>query len=225
MENTTGPDSKSNIETLKTTIVHSIDQHLGAPFTIQRLCELLLEPRKHYKMFIKYLRAIEKVLLVTSTWEEFAENVVDTKDKPDATFPAQYIPTGLDLEPINFDNSQPEAQEKVLKKEQAEGMEDRPVKEKTASDTDKTPLSKDGKVDTPKDPSIPMNTEEHEKDKEVAIAEANPDQKSDAQACTFEAPSAMDCDISLESPAKKEVSALQDEVETTDGSAGMDMDE
>ena len=33
----------------------------SAPFTIQRLAELVVEPRKHYKRTDKFLRAIEKV--------------------------------------------------------------------------------------------------------------------------------------------------------------------
>ena len=33
----------------------------SAPFTIQRLCELLTEPNKHYQRIDKFLRGIEKV--------------------------------------------------------------------------------------------------------------------------------------------------------------------
>lgn len=43
----------------------------STPFTIQRLCELCLYPQKHYRMIGKYLRAVEKTLLVTSTWDAF----------------------------------------------------------------------------------------------------------------------------------------------------------
>ena len=32
-----------------------------APFTVQRLLELLLEPNKHYRKFDKYARGLEKV--------------------------------------------------------------------------------------------------------------------------------------------------------------------
>jgi len=41
------------------------------PFTIQRVCELCLHPRQHYTSVGKYLRAVEKSLLVTSTWDSF----------------------------------------------------------------------------------------------------------------------------------------------------------
>ena len=43
----------------------------SAPFTIQRIAELCLHPTKHYKYLGKYLRAVEKSLLVTSTWDSF----------------------------------------------------------------------------------------------------------------------------------------------------------
>lgn len=48
------------------------------PFTIQRICELCLHPKEHYKTVGKYLRAIEKSVLVTSTWDAFP--VPDVKD-------------------------------------------------------------------------------------------------------------------------------------------------
>jgi len=41
------------------------------PFTIQRVCELCLHPNQHYKSVGKYLRAVEKSLLVTSSWNAF----------------------------------------------------------------------------------------------------------------------------------------------------------
>ncbi|KAF8232321.1 PPP4R2-domain-containing protein [Tricholoma matsutake] len=41
------------------------------PFTIQRVCELCLHPKQHYSSVGKYLRAMEKSLLVTSSWDSF----------------------------------------------------------------------------------------------------------------------------------------------------------
>ncbi|KAI8338641.1 hypothetical protein BC941DRAFT_423454 [Chlamydoabsidia padenii] len=64
-------DVLSTINGIKTNILHSIDHHEGTPFSIQRLCELIRSPTRHYRLFIKYLYAIEKVLSVASTWESF----------------------------------------------------------------------------------------------------------------------------------------------------------
>lgn len=46
------------------------------PYTIQRLAELILRPKLHYKSLSKYLRAVEKTVMVTSTTEDF--KVFDT---------------------------------------------------------------------------------------------------------------------------------------------------
>lgn len=43
----------------------------STPFTIQRISELCVTPRQHYKYVGKYLRAVEKCLLVTSSWDTF----------------------------------------------------------------------------------------------------------------------------------------------------------
>jgi len=41
----------------------------ASPFTLGRICELLLEPKKHYDRGDKFLRAFEKCITVTSTNE------------------------------------------------------------------------------------------------------------------------------------------------------------
>eukprot|EP00208_Stichococcus_sp_RCC1054_P005948 CAMPEP_0206148544 /NCGR_PEP_ID=MMETSP1473-20131121/36932_1 /ASSEMBLY_ACC=CAM_ASM_001109 /TAXON_ID=1461547 /ORGANISM="Stichococcus sp, Strain RCC1054" /LENGTH=138 /DNA_ID=CAMNT_0053545913 /DNA_START=159 /DNA_END=571 /DNA_ORIENTATION=+ len=38
----------------------------GAPWTLQRLCEVVLEPRKQYSRFQKLAQALEKLLRVTT---------------------------------------------------------------------------------------------------------------------------------------------------------------
>lgn len=51
----------------KNEIMKSFDWFYAAPFTIQRLCELLVEPGKHYHRTDKLMRCIEKNILVVST--------------------------------------------------------------------------------------------------------------------------------------------------------------
>ncbi|ORE07625.1 hypothetical protein BCV72DRAFT_273145 [Rhizopus microsporus var. microsporus] len=43
------------------------------PFTIQRVCELVVNPTQHYKTYLKYLRALQKTLGVRSSWQEFVD--------------------------------------------------------------------------------------------------------------------------------------------------------
>ncbi|KAI0079895.1 PPP4R2-domain-containing protein [Panus rudis PR-1116 ss-1] len=70
--------SKEEAGDFKTEICKLLDGLEGAPFTIQRVCELLLHPQRHYKYIGKYLRAVEKTLLVTSTWDAFPAGVQGT---------------------------------------------------------------------------------------------------------------------------------------------------
>ncbi|GMH39194.1 hypothetical protein BSKO_07092 [Bryopsis sp. KO-2023] len=48
-------------------LVGHLEALSGAPFTIQRLCEVVLEPQKQYSRLDKVVVAIEKLLLVTIT--------------------------------------------------------------------------------------------------------------------------------------------------------------
>jgi len=58
-----------NYERMKSSLLERFDAFTGAPFTIQRICELLINPRKEYNRADKYMRAIEKNILVVSTRE------------------------------------------------------------------------------------------------------------------------------------------------------------
>ncbi|KAI7825474.1 PPP4R2-domain-containing protein [Kickxella alabastrina] len=59
--------------------IHDLEERINyclrtfdeAPFTIQRIAELLMWPERHYRNVIKFLRAVERVVYVTSTVEEF----------------------------------------------------------------------------------------------------------------------------------------------------------
>lgn len=50
-------------------ILHHFDTFSGAPFTIQRLCEIMIDPTRHYKRTDKFLRGLEKNILVVSNIE------------------------------------------------------------------------------------------------------------------------------------------------------------
>lgn len=45
------------------TLFERFDNFQTAPFTIQRLCELLSDPKKHYNRLDKFMRALEKNIL------------------------------------------------------------------------------------------------------------------------------------------------------------------
>jgi len=81
----------------KESISKLLDDFEGVPFTIQRVCELCLTPRKHYKYIGKYLRAIEKALLVTSTWDAFP--IVPSGSKPPGITGTSITSTSLSAPP------------------------------------------------------------------------------------------------------------------------------
>ncbi|KAG0366539.1 protein phosphatase 4, regulatory subunit 2 [Mortierella sp. AD032] len=64
-----------------------LDAFPSAPFTIQRVCELVSTPNEHHTNLIKYLRAVEKVLMITSSINEFSNpayngpSALDGKDE------------------------------------------------------------------------------------------------------------------------------------------------
>ncbi|KAK8752839.1 hypothetical protein OTU49_007857 [Cherax quadricarinatus] len=50
-------------------LLRHFDTFTGAPFTIQRLCEIMVDPTRHYKRTDKFLRGLEKNVLVVSNIE------------------------------------------------------------------------------------------------------------------------------------------------------------
>ncbi|KAL2091485.1 hypothetical protein ACEWY4_013748 [Coilia grayii] len=53
-------------EEMKTRILKIVNGYTGIPFTIQRLCELLTEPKRNYTGTEKFLRGVEKNVMVVS---------------------------------------------------------------------------------------------------------------------------------------------------------------
>ncbi|GAB1608297.1 serine/threonine-protein phosphatase 4 regulatory subunit 2-like [Argonauta hians] len=63
-------------EEMRNRIINAVNRFHGAPFTIQRLCELITEPTRHYKRSDKFLRGIEKNIMVVSTVDPYGRKVV-----------------------------------------------------------------------------------------------------------------------------------------------------
>ncbi|KAF2356829.1 Protein phosphatase 4 core regulatory subunit R2 [Trinorchestia longiramus] len=58
----------------KEKLLQHFDSFTGAPFTIQRLCEILMDPGRHYRRTDKLLRGLEKNILVVSTIGRLSED-------------------------------------------------------------------------------------------------------------------------------------------------------
>ncbi len=48
-------------------VFQQLECFCGVPFTVQRLCELMTAPKRHYKRSDKFMRALEKNMLIVST--------------------------------------------------------------------------------------------------------------------------------------------------------------
>lgn len=56
-----------NLDNFRNELLEIFDKFICAPFTIQRVSELLTNPKKHYKSTAKFFRGLEKNILVVST--------------------------------------------------------------------------------------------------------------------------------------------------------------
>lgn len=123
--------------------------HCSCPFTIQRLCELVIEPKKYYKMYVKYLRAVDKILSVTSYWEDFVNSETNKQGEDNKVEVPLLLPSfSVELEAHHFEMPKGEIDEEdkvVEEEEQGDAMEDvtkdEQVVEKIIKDDEK--VSKD----------------------------------------------------------------------------------
>ncbi|KAI9480495.1 MAG: PPP4R2-domain-containing protein [Benjaminiella poitrasii] len=158
---------KQSVDDLSMKITHIINDHKNCPFTIQRLCELVIEPKKYYKMYIKYLRAVEKVLLVTSYWEDYVHSAIDDElesllnNNHSSTFSMFNRIGEVEVEPIEFDTSHEDSNEI---EENQEHDKDEEQKEK---ETDKF---RDNKKDIATVVKENKNSAEGESTKDESIA-------------------------------------------------------
>jgi PPP4R2 len=54
-----------NFDAVKGKVFEQLDAFIGIPFTVQRLAELVTSPRRHYRRTDKFMRALEKNMLVS----------------------------------------------------------------------------------------------------------------------------------------------------------------
>ncbi|KAJ2951634.1 hypothetical protein O0L34_g13792 [Tuta absoluta] len=81
-----------NYDTMKNSLLERLDSFSSAPFTVQRICELLAFPRKQYNRVDKFMRAVEKNILVVSTREPGPQRHAE----PENGEPAEPIVNGSD---------------------------------------------------------------------------------------------------------------------------------
>lgn len=73
-------------------ILDAFQRFSGAPFTVQRICELVTQPKKHYTQCDKFLRGIEKNVMVVSTVDPCGRKIVSE---------SRGLVNGLDMNGVN----------------------------------------------------------------------------------------------------------------------------
>lgn len=86
-----------NYDTMKNSLLERLDSFPSAPFTVQRLCELLTSPRKEYRRADKFMRAIEKNILVVSTREPGNGRRSDNNGQPELLMNGVMDGRGIEL--------------------------------------------------------------------------------------------------------------------------------
>ncbi|CAH1783275.1 unnamed protein product [Owenia fusiformis] len=79
MENVTPCPNVENVKftEIKERLINAVNNFNGAPFTIQRLCELVTNPKQHYKRPDKFVRGIEKNINVVSSVDPSGNKIVN----------------------------------------------------------------------------------------------------------------------------------------------------
>ncbi|XP_028398165.1 serine/threonine-protein phosphatase 4 regulatory subunit 2-A-like [Dendronephthya gigantea] len=80
-------------------LISNVNHFSGTPFTIQRLCELITEPQKYYRTTDKFLRGIEKNIMVVSTVQ--TDGSLITRSMPTAFTNGDLSPTKPDTAPTS----------------------------------------------------------------------------------------------------------------------------
>jgi len=110
-------------------LLQRMEMFTEAPFTIQRICELILEPEKYYKNTNKYIHALLKCLLVVSGWRKQAESDLPKEE------PAKEIKSDENVEPDSTSDQQP--QSKPQKNESKPEADDEQNVQPDSTTTDK----------------------------------------------------------------------------------------
>lgn len=67
--------SQASLSELRQRVFDTLKSFQGTPFTIQRICELIIQPRKHYTRPDKFLRGFERTCSVVSTVDCYGNKI------------------------------------------------------------------------------------------------------------------------------------------------------
>jgi serine/threonine-protein phosphatase 4 regulatory subunit 2 len=71
-------DEENDVDKRSLRFLYALDSFDEAPFTVQRLCELILSPEKVYSTYFKYISALEKMVNISSTLPTLTPHQIQT---------------------------------------------------------------------------------------------------------------------------------------------------
>lgn len=140
-----------NYDIMKNSLLERLDTFTSAPFTVQRICELLTFPRKQYNRIDKFMRAIEKNILVVST----REPGVQRHPEPENGEPGEPILNGSDN---NSEYNVDVEMEDMSWKETAEQQQQNTEPQPSSSDTHISVDDLEARLQSKQE--VPMDTQE-----------------------------------------------------------------
>ncbi|XDV45677.1 hypothetical protein PO909_013734 [Leuciscus waleckii] len=181
-------------EEMKQRILKIVNGYNGIPFTIQRLCELLTEPKRNYAGTEKFLRGVEKNVMVVSCVYPTSENVNGPGtprplNRPKLSLSSSVATNGLPDSTESKEQASEQSERTVndSSASEAEGSHVGPVKSKHCEDEDatnpETPEAKRLKFDKEEDDDDDDDDDEDGMEKEpaekplscISIAESSSD--------------------------------------------------
>lgn len=145
-----------NYDIMKNSLLERLDTFTSAPFTVQRICELLTFPRKQYNRIDKFMRAIEKNILVVST----REPGVQRHSEPENGEPVEPIVNGSDNNSeYNVDVEMEDMSWKETAEQQQRNAEPQPSSSETHISVDDLEARLQGKQDMPMDTQEKTSTQ------------------------------------------------------------------
>ncbi|XP_044749931.1 serine/threonine-protein phosphatase 4 regulatory subunit 2 isoform X2 [Coccinella septempunctata] len=150
---------KFDYDIMKSFILERLDTFVSAPFTVQRICELLTTPRKEYNRIDKFMRALEKNVLVVSTVEPGMKNAENGDSIVNEMEETTWHKTD-EAEPMQFqseeDSSAAEVQDSIMS-EAEDSVKETVPETACSSSQDADPTTEDQKI-IESERVEPMNT-------------------------------------------------------------------
>jgi len=84
--------NRESLKSAREFVIEKAEHFTGTPFTIQRLCELLTTPNRHYHTTEKFLRALERNINIVTTITENGDRITGAEHFPPDEDSTEVVP-------------------------------------------------------------------------------------------------------------------------------------